>query len=105
MSRRFASHKGTSYGSVCAIGLGLIATGCLAVAAHGSTVATATLGPPVTNEIPLGYRIDLTIDSAEPRFTGHVEIDFKLKDHSRLIHLDAGDRVIVPAAEFKTGSL
>jgi aminopeptidase N len=88
MSRRFASRKVLSCRSVCAIGLGLIATtACLAVAAYPSTVPAATLGPPVTNETPVNYRIDLTIDPAEPRFTGHAEIDFKLKEHSRLIHL------------------
>ena len=71
MSARFASHEGISCTSVFAISLGLIATtACLAVAAHASSVANATPGPPVTNEIPLGYRIDLTIDPAEPRFSG-----------------------------------
>jgi hypothetical protein len=89
MSRRFAPRKGTSYGSVFAIVLGMIATTtCLPTATYGSADAAATLGPPVTNEIPLGYRIDLTIDPAQPRFTGHVEVDFKLKQQSRLIHLD-----------------
>ena len=103
MSKRFALHKGNSCRSIFAIGLGLIATmNYLPVAANGSALATATLGPPVTNETPLGYRIDLTIDPAEPRFTGHVEIDFKLKEHSRLIHLD-GRGLNVTHVEVRTG--
>ena len=103
MSARFASREGIFCRSVFAISLGLIVTTAyLPVAAHGSTVATATPGPPVTNETPLGYRIDLTIDPAEPRFTGHVEVDFKLKQQSRLIHLD-GRGLNVTHAEVHTG--
>lgn len=90
--------------SALAIGLGLIgAAACLPIVAHGSPTATAALGPPLTNETPLGYRIDLTIDPAEPRFTGHVEIDFKLQQPSRLIHLDSKD-LNVTHVEVRTGA-
>ena len=36
---------------------------------------------------PLAYRIDLTVDPAQPRFAGHVEIDVQLKKSARWIDL------------------
>jgi aminopeptidase N len=53
--------------------------------------AAATFTPPATNETPLAYRLDLTIDPAKPCFTAHAEIDLRLAQPTQLIHLDGQD--------------
>ena len=43
---------------------------------------------------PLAYRLDLTVDPAQPRFSGHVEIDARLKRASRFIDLHGRDLAV-----------
>ncbi len=40
---------------------------------------------------PTAYRLDLTVDPAQPRFSGHVEIDATLKAPSRFVYLHGRD--------------
>ena len=41
--------------------------------------------------IPSAYRLDLTIDPAQPRFLGHVEIDGQIRTPSQFIYLHGRD--------------
>ena len=44
--------------------------------------------------VPSAYRLDLTIDPATPRFSGHVEIDAVVKSPSRFVYLHGRDLVV-----------
>ncbi|MES2493530.1 MAG: M1 family metallopeptidase [Pseudomonadota bacterium] len=82
--------------------------GCIAVAAMGATcggyaAAQAAPSPTPAPDIvalapvpqgrltdaarPVAYRIDLTVDPAQPRFSGRVEIDVQLKQAARFVDL------------------
>jgi aminopeptidase N len=60
-------------------------------------------GPPVLDAVPKAYRIGLTVNPAETRFTGHVEIDVDLTTPRQLIRLGGRDlsvtRVAAKSAE------
>ena len=63
-----------------------------AMAAEPAAAAVAALAPVPEGKLtdavrPLGYRLDLTVDPAQPRFSGHVEIDARLKRASRIVDL------------------
>jgi aminopeptidase N len=63
-----------------------------ALAAEPAAATVAALAPVPEGKLtdavrPLAYRLDLTIDPAQPRFSGHAEIDTRLKRASRFIDL------------------
>ncbi len=53
-----------------------------------SVIPTGRLGNAVT---PSAYRLDLVVDPAQPRFSGHVEIDATLNAPSRFVYLHGRD--------------
>lgn len=75
-------------------GLILLAAALLASPAHAQEAIVVT---PVADAVPLGrlgdaakptaYRLDLTVDPAQPRFSGHVEIDVALAAPAAAIDL------------------
>ena len=72
----------------------LLACSALSLFAAAPARAAPTDAPPpvplgkLTDAvIPSAYRLDLTIDPAKPRFSGHVEIDAALQAPSRFIYL------------------
>src|ERR1035437_1621651 len=85
----------------------LLAGSCLALAIATTAEAKpkAAIDVPAFHTVPMGivpptpkgkltgavtptaYRLDLTVDPAQPRFSGHVEIDATLNATSRYVHL------------------
>ena len=68
----------------------LLLAGCFLAPVLGT--AFAALAPVPEGRLtdaarPLAYRLDLTVDPARPRFSGHVEIDVRLKKPSRFVDL------------------
>ena len=69
------------------------ATAFAAPAPSALTVATADAAPPVPlgrltdAVVPAAYRLDLTVDPAKERFSGHVEIDASVKVASRFLYI------------------
>lgn len=57
----------------------------------GNHVPLGQLG---TEAVPLAYRIDLTIDPAQPRFGGHVEIDVRLAAPATTLYLHGRDLAV-----------
>jgi hypothetical protein len=55
-----------------------------------------------TTVMPVAYRLDLRQDPAQPRFSGHVEIDVKLSKATRRIYLN-GRGLTVSRAELRIG--
>ena len=51
----------------------------------------APMGKLADAVIPAAYRLDLTVDPAQPRFAGHVEIDAVVKQASRFVYLHGRD--------------
>ena len=51
----------------------------------------APLGQLTDAVVPHAYRLDMTIDPAASRFSGHVEIDARLKSASRFVHIHGRD--------------
>lgn len=71
---------------------------CSALALVPATAARADDAPPpvplgqLTDAVtPSAYRLDLTVDPAAPRFSGHVEIDATLHAPSRFVYLHGRD--------------
>ena len=71
--------------------------------------APAEVAPPVPEGklsdvvTPSAYRLDLTVDPAQPRFSGHVEIDAKLATASRHVYLHGRDLAVGKAVALVNG--
>lgn len=76
-------------GSVLALAVALPAAASAPGAAPADVLALAPVpdGRLTDAARPLAYRIDLTVDPARPRFSGHVEIDAQLKKSRRFVDL------------------
>ena len=85
----------------------LLATSVLALAfasgsaarAEGAAAAApaAPMGKLDDAVVPSAYRLDLTFDPANPRFSGHVEIDAAVKKSSRFVFLHGRDLAVSKA--------
>ena len=75
----------------------LYATALLCVSSHQSFADEAS-GPPVLEAVPKAYRIALTVNPAETRFTGHVEIDVDLTTPRQVIRLGGRDLSVTGVA-------
>ena len=73
------------------------ATVLLCLSSHRSFADDAS-GPPALDAVPKAYRIGLTINPAETRFTGHVEIDVDLTTPRQLIRLGGRDLLVTGVA-------
>jgi len=76
-----------------------IAVGVSAILAGAvRTMAAAEPAPPMgmlpRDVVPLAYRLDLKIDPSQPRFSGHVGIDVRLKAKGRLIWINGQDLAV-----------
>ena len=80
--------------------VGAILTGAIC------TTAAAEPAPPTgmlpRDVIPLAYRLDLKVDPSQPRFSGHVGIDVRLKAKSRLIWIN-GENLAVSQVTARVG--
>ncbi|MFM5930092.1 MAG: M1 family metallopeptidase [Novosphingobium sp.] len=72
---------------------GAIASPALAIEAPATPAATAPVPQGQLSDAarPTGYRLDMTVDPAKERFSGHVEIDAELKAASTFIDLHGRD--------------
>ncbi|WP_091142956.1 M1 family metallopeptidase [Novosphingobium sp. CF614] len=52
---------------------------------------------------PLAYRLDVTIDPARPRFSGHAEIDVTLAQPASIIHMHGRDLTVARAVAIFAG--
>ncbi len=73
-----------------------------APAADPAAAAAAALAPVPPGKLtdavrPVSYRLDLTVDPAQERFSGHVEIDAVLKAPSKFVDLHGRDLTMVKA--------
>ena len=77
----------------------------LDAAAAAAAAALAPVPPgKLTGAVrPLGYRLDLTVDPAQERFTGHVEIDAALKSASSFVDLHGHDLRMTSAVAVARG--
>ena len=62
------------------------------------TPPPAPLGKLADAVHPSAYRLDLTLDPAQERFSGHVEIDATVKEASRFIYLHGRDLKVAKAS-------
>jgi len=62
-----------------------------ASAGRSSAVTAIPLGLLPNVAIPAAYRIDLTVDPDQPRFSGHVEIDVTLRQRTNLLYIHGRD--------------
>ncbi|RVU05131.1 M1 family peptidase [Novosphingobium umbonatum] len=62
------------------------------------TPPPAPLGKLADAVRPAAYRLDLTLDPAQERFSGHVEIDATVKESSRFIYLHGRDLKVAKAS-------
>lgn len=102
MRARFsaAALLASSFLALAAPGLAMAAPADGAAPASLPT-ASADAPPPAPPPVPMGklpdavipaaYRLDLTVDPAQPRFSGHVEIDAMVKQASRFVYLHGRD--------------
>ena len=78
-------------------------------AAPPPSVAPAEPAPPaplgkLTDAVtPASYRLDLSIDPSQPRFSGHVEIDGTLHSATRFVYLHGRDLSVTKAAALIKG--
>lgn len=80
--------------------LGILAAAlCAAKPSLAENIPKERLPATVT---PVAYRLDLRQDPAQPRFSGHVEIDVRLTKATRLIYLN-GRGLNVSRAELRVG--
>jgi len=72
----------------------------LAMAASAPPAPLGRLADAVT---PASYRLDLSVDPASERFSGHVEIDANLRSASRYVYLHGRDLAVSKAAAIING--
>lgn len=73
------------------------------VLAMAAPAPPAPLGRLADAVIPASYRLDLSVDPASERFSGHVEIDANLRSASRYVYLHGRDLAVGKAAAIIKG--
>jgi pyruvate/2-oxoglutarate dehydrogenase complex dihydrolipoamide acyltransferase (E2) component len=64
---------------------------------HRGAAPAAPMGKLADAVIPSAYRLDLSVDPAKERFSGHVEIDAAVKAASRYVYLHGKDLAVSQA--------
>ncbi len=79
-----------AFAAFAALAASLLATAATAALAQGSP-PPGILPDTVT---PTAYRLDFTVDPAQPRFTGHTEIEIQLKAATRTLWIHGRDLAV-----------
>lgn len=85
--------------------LATLGTLVLSLFACGASLAAESFpkGPLPRSAVPVAYRLDLTIDPSQERFSGHAEIDIRLAAPSRSLFLHGRDLKVSAARAVAAG--